>query len=293
MIDWYDHCSSLDWRMKRRIIGILLMVLSTGIQAGERQSTPWLVYYADKAPLATFDAYQLLVLDSHYHPPLRPLADRGKTLLGYLSLGELAQHRPYFPAVKAEGLLLVENSNWPGSFFVDVRDRRWTERVIVELIPALLRKGFDGVFIDTLDNPPHLEREDPTRYRGMTAAAVRLVRTIRLHYPHIKIMLNRAYELLPEVAGDIDMVLGESVYADYDFEARRYQRVDEALYQSQVAMLQDAQQRNPALRVFTLDYWDPNDTQGLREIYRRQRAQGFSPYVATIALDEIIAEPTL
>ena len=71
------------------------------------------------------------------------------------------------------------------------------------------------------------------------------------------------------------------------------QRVDEALYQSQVAMLQDAQRRNPALRVFTLDYWDPSDAEGLREIYHRQRAQGFSPYVATIALDEVIVEPAL
>lgn len=159
--------------------------------AAPAPAVPWAVYYADTAPPAAFQPYRLLVLDSRTHPPLQPLADRGKTLLGYLSVGEVETHRPWFGRVKGWGILDQENPNWPGSFYVDVRDRRWVKLVVEELVPAILREGFHGVFLDTLDNPPHLERTDPKRWRGMTDAAAALVRAIRRNWPDIGLMQNR------------------------------------------------------------------------------------------------------
>ncbi len=253
----------------------------------------WLAYYSNKASLQDFGDYSLLVLDSDHRPELEPLAERGKTLLGYLSLGEAEEYRHHFRGLADSGLLLEENPNWKGSFGIDIRKRRWTEQVIYELIPALLHQGFDGVFLDTLDTPLHLEKQQPDRYQGMSKAAVRLVRTIRKHYPGIKIMLNRAYEILPQVARDIDIVLGESVYADYDFKSKSYKRVPQALYEQQLRYLKDAMRRNSSLEVFTLDYWEPQDREGIAAIYRVQRANGFKPYVATVALDRIVPEPQL
>ncbi len=251
----------------------------------------WLVYYSDKASPDAFREYQVIVLQSENYPALRPRVGRGKTLLGYLSLGEVEQDREYFADVKAEKILLQENENWKGSYFVDLRDPRWTKRVLDQLIPGILRRGFDGLFFDTLDNAPHLEQTDPDRYRGMTAAAVSLVRAIRLRYPGIKIMLNRAYEILPQVEQQIDMELGESVFADYDFGTKPYRLVQRDLYREQVKLLQAVQKRRPGLKIFTLDYWDPADIAGIARIYREQRANGFEPYVATVELDRIVREP--
>jgi endo-alpha-1,4-polygalactosaminidase (GH114 family) len=55
--------------------------------------------------------------------------------------------------------------------------------------------------------------------------------------------------------------------------------------------LQGERRKHPALRVYTLDYWDPADTASIARIYATQRANGFVPYVATTALDRIVAEP--
>ena len=255
------------------------------------QKTRWVVYYSDRASPQEFSEYSLIVLESQSYSRLRPLTDLGKPLLGYLSLGEVEAYRPYFEEVKAEKILLQENANWKGSYFVDLRDPRWTRRVVEQLIPGILRRGFDGLFLDTLDNAAYLEQENPTRYRGMTAAAARLVRTIRLHYPTIKIMMNRAYEILPEVEQSIDMELGESVFADHDMKTKTYRLVPAELYREQVRLLQAAQKRRPELKVFTLDYWDPADPAGIARIYREQRANGFEPYVATVELDRIVKEP--
>lgn len=252
---------------------------------------PWVVYYSDKAPLEAFEPFDLLVLDSKYHPPLEPLRAQGKTLLGYISLGEAEKHRHFYGEVKAEGILLMENKYWPGSYFVDLRDPRWARRVLEDLIPHILQKGFDGIFIDTMDNPPHLERLDPKKFKGMTKAAVNLLRSIRQHFPDIPIMLNRGYDLYDQGGAYVDMLLGESVYADYDFENKTNQLVEPKLYQRQVEILQQAKAKHPHLELYSLDYWDPDDRAGIARIYAEQRKNGFHPYVSTIKLDQIISRP--
>lgn len=266
----------------------LLAVLATSGAGAAGPPIPWAVYYAAELPPSAFYPYDLVVFESDRHPPLEPLVDRGKKVVGYLSLGEVNETRPYFAEVKAESLLLGENENWKGSYFVDVRDPRWMKRVVEELVPQILRRGFHGIFIDTLDNPGHLQRLDPKANAGMVEAAARLVRTIRRNFPRMTIILNRGYDLLPAVERDIDMVLGESVYADYDFEAKRYGKVDEPTYRQQVEILQGAARRQPRLRILTLDYWDPSDAAGIAEIYRVQAENGFSPYVATVELDRLV-----
>lgn len=252
---------------------------------------PWAAYYTDKLPLSSFDPYDLIVFDSQEHPQLKPLSDRGKTLLGYLSLGEIEKIRPYYRAAKTQDLLLEENKNWPGSYFVDVRNKFWAKRVIEELIPQLLHKGFQGVFIDTLDNPIELERREPEKFKGMRDASITLVKAIRYHYPQIPIMINRAFEILPELGEYITMVLGESIYSSYNFTTKKYQKVNETEYRDQVTQLQNLKKSFPKIRVMSLDYWDPEERDEIKKIYNIQRANGFEPFVSVVKLDHLALEP--
>lgn len=260
------------------------------IQAEQAQEN-WMVCYSCDFTPAAFDPYDLVILDSANYTLAARLVDRGKSVLGYLSLGEVEKNRPWFTAVSQQGLLLQENRNWKGSYMIDVRDSRWTTRVIEKLIPEMLRRGFQGVFLDTLDNAAELERIDKNKYRGMTAAAASLVRTIRRHYPQIKIMMNRAYDILPEVGQYIDMELGESVYTDYNFAAKTYGYVEKKNYQLQVSWLKNAAKKFPDLKIYTLDYWNPEDKPGIAKIYETQNKNGFIPLVSTIALNQIIPKP--
>lgn len=252
---------------------------------------PWVVYYSDKAPEEALLPYRVVVLDSKYHPPFERLKERGAVVLGYISLGEVEKHRPWYDEVKNWGILSEENPNWPGSYYVDVRDKRWVKLVVEKLAADLLRQGFDGFFLDTLDNPPHLERTDPKRWAGMTKASARLVKALRHNWPSARIMLNRAYEILPDTATALDYALGESVYTTWNFNLERAELQPEDDYRFQVNALKDAQRRNPALSVMTLDYWDLSDVKKVREIYALQRANGFSPYVSVVTLDRIAPEP--
>ena len=254
---------------------------------------PWIVYYRAEERASAFLGYRLIVLDADRHPPVAPIKGGGRTVLGYVSLGEIEEGRAHYKDVEAEGLLLMRNEFWQESRLVDMRDPRWQARVLDKLVPAILSDGFDGVFLDTLDNAAHLERLDGARYRGMTEAAASLLRALRARFPSMRIMLNRAFEILPDVDGIIDIALGEAIYAAYDFAREDYGLVRADLNRRYVDALKAAKARRPELAICTLDYWDPGNPEGIARIYRVQRAHGFAPYVATVALDRIVPEPRL
>ena len=266
-------------------------LLAGGMRPAPAADERWVVVYSEKAAIAEFRDFGLVVLDSLHHPPIRPLLEQKKTVIGYISLGEVENYRDYYKAVEKEGILYEKNPNWPDSRYIDVRDTRWTRRVIEELVPRLLHKGFQGIFIDTLDNPAELERRDPVKFKGMTAAAANLVKAIRRHYPRIYIMLNRSYEILPAVDGQIDAALGESVFTEIDFEKKAYRLAEPKVYRLQVQWLKEAQARQPKLKIYTLDYWPPTDAAGIARIYAEQRKNGFIPYVSVKELDRVLKEP--
>ncbi len=250
-----------------------------------------MVYYSDKASPSAFDPYRFVVLDSRYYPPLSPLLRPDRKLFGYASVGEASQDYSYFAELKAEGLLRTPSPTWKGNFYIDIRDERWQDRFCRRIVPEILGKGFHGIFLDTLDSPLHLESDPSGRYLGMAAAATRLIARIRNENPKTTLILNRAYSLLTSIDALVDIVVGESVYSTFDFDRKQYRLVEPADYRRQVEWLQSAVKRRPALKVFTLDYWNADDPKGIARIYREQRANGFCPYVSTIDLTKIVREP--
>lgn len=277
--------------LTRLMIFNSLFLLSSLFSTNAGANDKWVVYYTDDASSQAFLPYELVVLDSHRHPPIAPLVEKKKRILAYLSLGEIERKRSFYTHAKKAGIILQENPNWPGSYFVDLRQKFWVKHIIEEQIPDLLHKGFNGVLIDTLDNAIHLESTNPSKYRGMTNAAKLLVKAIRYHYPNITIMVNRGFEILPDIGDEIDMVLAESIYSQYDFKEKNYRLVDEKTYKNYLKTLHKLKGKFPNLRIYTLNYWDPDDKTTIQAIYKLQRKEGFIPYVSTIGLSNIIQEP--
>jgi polysaccharide biosynthesis protein PelA len=248
------------------------------------------VYYGASAPASKFSGYQLVVFAREAHPPIAELQQGGTTVLGYVSVGEINRKASYFNAALIDGLLVTENPHWD-SFAVDLRDPRWQRLVIEDLALSVLSNGFDGLFLDTIDHSLALEERDPARFAGMRQAAIDLVRLLRQRYPSATIMVNRAFEILPEIEDFIDIVLAESIYTVHQPETDTHVRTTPSTYEHLVAELRAAQRRQPRLRVFTLDYWDLSDRDGVREIYEVQRRNGFLPYVSTMTLDQAVELP--
>ena len=260
--------------------------------APDAKAGKWAVCYSRDCDARKLGQYDIAVLDATSHPPISQVRKQGAKVFGYISIGEIEAYRDHYAWARRENLIVRENPNWPENYLIDIRREVWLEKLIYDLVPEMIRKGFDGLMLDTVDSSILLEREQPVEFAGMNDAAVRIIRSLDRHFPDTELILNRGYEVLPRVGGAIDYALGESVYTDYDFEADSYSRRSEEAYRWQVDRLSAAAEANPDLQVLTLDYWPPDDRDQIREIYRIQRAKGFWPYVATVDLQSVVPEPS-
>lgn len=261
------------------------------VRQGGDATLRWAVDYGAATDPVLARGYQLLVLEPHHARPVAPLRGPGATLLGYVSLGEVEKRRPYFAALERAGALGIANPDWPDARRADLRHPAWTAAVLDQIVPQILQLGYDGIFIDTMDNAEAMERQDPQGAKDMVAAGARLIAAIRARFPGIRIMLNRGYALLDRVAPSIDYVLGESMASRWNFATKRYDLLSDSDWTWQADRLRAAKAINPAMVVTTLDYWDMADTRQVAALYARERAGGFAPYVSTLALDRLWPEP--
>lgn len=281
-------CTRLGTLARSIGVAALSLLASAGVRAQEPER--WAVCYGDCPNPSDLAVHDLVVLDADRHPPLDDLHARRRTVLAYISLTELGKGRDVFPELQAAGVLLDEHPVWADAHYVDFRRPEWTRTVLDVLIPRALASGFDGLFLDTLDDAEFLEGKDPARFGGMRAAVVSLVHDIRRRYPDIVLMANRGYAVVPQIAEVIDVLLGESVVTTFDAKTHAYARMSASDVEWQTTALMNARALNPRLRLFTLDYWDPADAAGVRDIYREERARGFVPYVSTPMLDRVVLE---
>jgi len=252
---------------------------------------PWVVYYSNKASIDAFESYNPILLDYETHPSLQPLLAMNKEIIGYVNIGEVEERNDCFDELKKENALINNNPDWPGSWSVDIRNQTWQNIILTRLIPDLLDQGFKGIFLDQIDVSLELENSNPKKYKGTTKAAIDLILAMREKFPKIKIWLNRAYEILPDVGHAIDYELAETLYTMYNFQTGKYSIRTKVGFDWQMDLLNKAKDQFPHLIVFSLEYWDPKDTKMYEKIYAMERKLGLRPYVTTPFLDKIIPEP--
>ncbi len=281
----------MSFRKLTSLAGLFAAAVLPMTSAASAELARLVVYYGSEASPDQFPLGSRAVLDGERHPSLAPLKARGVTVFGYVSLGEAETSRSHYRAVAESGVLLGPNPDWPDARYVDLRKPAWQKLLLDEIIPGILAKGFDGLFLDTLDDAGFLEHADPVRYHGMVDAAAALIRAVHARYPNIPLMLNRAYDVGVLVAPDLDSVLAESLASTYDFKTKRYRLHTSADMKWGLGRVAEMRERNPQLSLYSLDYWDLADRKGVRWLYDRERRAGFIPYVATIDLQRVVPEP--
>lgn len=248
----------------------------------------FIVYYDDKLEAAAFDAYDVVVFDDVSHPTLETLRNRDRDILGYLSIGEVrGEEKAIIKKLDKAGALWGQHPYWK-SYYVDTTNATWQNHLIDERVPAILDAGFNGIMIDTTDSA--LAQGDQ-RNINTYDELVNIICTIRQKHPSIKIMLNRGLDIVPAVGKCIDYVLAESIYINFDLASGVGTVYPQPALEQHVSFLQQVAQKQLGLVVFTLDYWNPKDVDGIVHIYKKQRDWGFIPYVATPDLKQFISEP--
>lgn len=208
------------------------------------------------------------------------LKARGKIVIGYLSVGEAEDYRWFFSRVKPDWLQ-GENPNWPGHFCVDANRTGWHRLLLDTVIPAILEKGFDGLYLDTVDtaSPHNFPETEP----GMVA----LIRGIKVTFPGKILIASNANFIVEVISSSIDALAVEDLFSYYDHEEKFYKKTSRSIRQPLIRELLSIGEKYN-LPIFTIDYAGPTDRSLLGYAYRSSSSYGFIPYVGTVELDRIL-----
>lgn len=231
------------------------------------------VYYgktpADVAKLTNYDL-AIVQPSTVTAAQLKTLHDSGTRVIAYVTVGELEKNSPYASRIQP-GWVLGENKNW-GSKYIDASQPGW-QAIVKEQTDALLARGFDGFFLDTLDTADLYPQAGP--------GLVKIVETLRADHPNAVIVQNRGFALLNATAPSIDAVMYENFSSMYDFGKKTYGPVS-----GDPSFVQALNKRG--LVVLTMDYATATQTDVITRDYERARSLGFIPFVSTINLDELL-----
>jgi len=251
--------------------------------ATERVTPPenWLCYYGTAPVPHRYAAFDLIVFDGYYHPPLDFRSDDRPRILGYLSVGEIDGTGPYWDRVKDMACIVRKNSRW-NSWIVDVRDPAWQELIFTTFIPSIMDDGFDGLFLDTFDSALALDDVEDIRQ-----SLVSLVKRIGNLFPGLHLAVNRGLPVLPDIAHDIDYLVVEGLSSVYNVTDGAYVTVDGYTQNFLLEQIESGLALRPRLPVLTLDYASQDQADLRTEALSFSRKKGFIPYVGTHNLDEI------
>lgn len=163
------------------VLAAIAFVFPRPVRAGEGFAPQTLAYVlqADKLALSKAAAVErlarcgrdLIVLDAVYTAgtdgkwspaDLKPIRQGkpGRKIVAYVSIGEAENYRPFWqkawtdksgqPSAQAPTFLGPANPDWPGNYRAKYWNPQW-QAIITEAVDAVVRQGFDGIYLDIVD----------------------------------------------------------------------------------------------------------------------------------------------
>ncbi len=241
-------------------------------------------YYANNPPVDELAQYDRLVLepDNINATELTRLTADGARAYAYLSVGEVGPHRGYRRDID-ESWMLGVNSTWD-SRVLDLANANLREFLLMQ-VDLLHEQGYQGLFLDTMDSFNIVAKTDNEKAR-QRAGLVSLIKEMGSRFPHLKLITNRGFEVLDEIAPQVEAVAAESLYASWNNNTNSYGSVpagDREWLLGKLSHVKD----NLGLDVIAIDYMPPSKRVSARDVAARIASLGFIPWVATPELDYV------
>ena len=224
---------------------------------------------------------------------LKTKPDGGRRIvLSYLSIGEAEKYRYYWKWYWGWlfGLFAPEwrgrqNTEWRGNYGVRYWNEDWQKIIFSgpgSYLDRIMRAGFDGVYLDKVDEYVDMAKENPDARALMIAFVKKLAEHARARKPGYLVVPQNAEELLADAdyravidgLGKEDLLYGETK----DKQPNQPEQIE-----ANVALLKRlTADRKP---VFVVEYLD--DPREIEAAKKRLLDYGFIPHFADRALDQM------
>lgn len=238
-------------------------------------------FYAPFAPLDSLAQFDQVVVQPEHIGNLAALQKNGAEVFAYLSVGEAEPFRTGYRTLDKRWFLGT-NRGW-NSDIIDLTQRGWRDHLIEQRMATLWAQGYRGFFLDTLDSYQAVIK-DPAGQAAQARALAELIRAMHQRFPGVKLLLNRGFEVLPEVAPLAVGMVAESLFQGWDPAGKRYVEISERDRTWLLGRLKEARDRY-RLPVTVIDYLPPRQRELARQTARRIIELGFTPWIANPELD--------
>jgi hypothetical protein len=226
---------------------------------------------------ATLVGYDLVVVDgSTPASRVKRLRAQGSIVLGYLSVGTIESYRSWYRAAKPYRLDFW--GDW-GEWYADVARAGFRELIAKRVAPAIMRRGFDGLFLDNVD----MIAEHRPQAAGMRKLVARLAGGPGY------LFAQNGDEIINPFRRYLDGWNREDLSRTYDFDSKRYVAVPTADSAAAQATLQRIGEYG--LLVTATDYVAAGDDAAAARATRIACDIGALSYVSDIDLRRVPQPP--
>ena len=157
------------------------------------------LHYGAQPPWRELAAFDWVVLEPAHHGDLgeRRRAAPHTRFFAYVSVGEVHRQHRHHDQIPPDWRIGA-NRAW-NSAVIDQRVADWPRWFVEHIARPQWERGYRGFFLDTLD-AYHLVAKTPEERAAHEAGLVRVVQALRAAFPEAKLILNRGFEILPQVA---------------------------------------------------------------------------------------------
>jgi uncharacterized protein (TIGR01370 family) len=227
--------------------------------------------------------YDLVVVDGELtsRATVAKLRDQGSVVLGYLSVGTIEPFRSWYRLLKP--FRLRSRFEEFGEFYARLRAPRYRRLIRRRIAPRILRKGFDGLFLDNTD----MVETHPRQRRGMRKLVRKLAGLV--HSRGDLLFAQNGEGSIKPLLRFYDGWNREDVTWTYSFAKGRYVHRTAVNVQRAIAALEDIGQAG--LLVTSTDYTKAGDQAAFDESVANACSAGAVPFVSNITLTRIPATP--
>lgn len=193
-------------------------------------------------------------------------------VLAYISLGEVNSQSRYFNNLK--NITLGRNENWD-SYYLDLKSDS-TAQVLFSEIDRMLSEGYDGLFLDNIDNFTTFGFQ-----KNQKSEIVNFIEKLNTKYPQHFILQNAGIELLDATHKFVDGVVVESVASNYSFSDNSYKLRDEKEYNDYITKLKQLYKKYK-FPIILVEYADSSEL--YNDIKKRISKTNFLYFIGAIDL---------
>ena len=241
-------------------------------------------YYGPNPPVNALAQFDRLVLEPENIKPteLTQLKRHGAIAYSYLSVGEVGEHRNWYDRIPRDAVTGT-NGDW-NSKLMNLSDPAW-QRFLLQRAAELQRRGYEGLFLDTMDSYQLFVKSDAER-KKQEAALANLVYRIKRKYPQLSIITNRGFEVIDRIGQYIDGVAAESLYAGWNNGLQTYTEVPETDRQWLQQKFETIRQKF-SIDTIAIEYLPADKRSEARNIAAKIADDGSIPWIANPALDYV------